>query len=708
MQPQRRSEPGRSALQRRGVLPRPTGFLAPERLRADLRLALRGILGLMVPVLLGRALDLPAFDMVGIAAFLLTFGDVTGSEEPRQIIRLAVATVLGATALASGVIAGSHALGATAGMFVWGAAAGLLGAYGNAGAAMGLPVTWSYLELGLTAPVHTLSHAFALAALYAGGGLWAVILASVINVIGPYGPVRERTAQCYAVLATYLERALCAHSERLALEVPSPETRVRLAIASARLLAARTRQRQQAMSEVGQRLMALVELADHLFSLSAALRDSLVLSAPDQSDAVLIEAVHSIPAAIAGRAKADAGRLSQRLEDVVGREPYDDASGLRGQIAGVVLTALQLATGEVVVPAVADAQNLHDPSSLLEPLRACLTWDSVVLRHALRFGVLVAAAVALQRVWNPPFGYWIPLTVTVVLKPYAGTTWTRAAQRLTGTVAGVAVGLVISAMISGWAGRAVATAAAFSLLLAVLPINYGWAVFFLSAGIIPYEDMLTGSVDWQTGLFRILNTGVGGVLALVGGRLLWLPSEIGTLQPTTAATIRAMARYAACIIGASKVDDDLEQAHRRAGLMNSNLQACFQRTMREVAPAPDRFQAYLLLVTTLQNLLLSLNTLRTVGVRPELTSAEGKRFADEVVLDLEHLGDALGAGRRPASLNSAALYAVSRAMARDGDGTSLRRIVITRIGQQVLALYAAAERLVAERPPVDQRVNGPG
>jgi len=79
-----------------------------------------------------------------------------------------------------------------------------------------------------------------------------------------------------------------------------------------------------------------------------------------------------------------------------------------------------------------------------------------------------------------------------------------------------------------------------------------------------------------------------------------------------------------------------------------------------------------------------------------------------VVLDLEHLGDALGAGRRPASLNSAALYAVSRAMARDGDGTSLRRIVITRIGQQVLALYAAAERLVAERPPVDQRVNGPG
>jgi hypothetical protein len=42
-------------------------------------------------------------------------------------------------------------------------------------------------------------------------------------------------------------------------------------------------------------------------------------------------------------------------------------------------------------------------------------------------------------------------------------------------------------VISGWAAQAVMVATAFSLLLAVLPINYAWAVFFLSAGIIPFE-----------------------------------------------------------------------------------------------------------------------------------------------------------------------------------------------------------------------------
>src|SRR5215472_18672526 len=189
MKPQPATEPERSVPRPRGVLPKPTGFLTLESLRPHLRLSLRGVLGLMVPILLARALDLPALTLVGIPAFLLTFGDVTGSEQPRQLIRLAIGTVLGATALASGVIAGSHTGAATAGMFTWGLFAGLLGAYGSAGAAMGLPVAWAYLELGLTTPVHTIGHALALAALYAVGGVWAVILASLINVIGPYGPL---------------------------------------------------------------------------------------------------------------------------------------------------------------------------------------------------------------------------------------------------------------------------------------------------------------------------------------------------------------------------------------------------------------------------------------------------------------------------------------------------------------------------------------
>ena len=696
------TDPEWAARRHRNMPPRPTGFLAPERLRPDLRLGLRGILGLMVPILLGRALDLPAFDLAGIAAFLLTFGDVTGSDEPRKLVRLGIGTGLGAAALASGVVAGSHTVAATAGMLAWGVAAGLLGSYGNAGAALGLPVVWTYLELGLTTQVHSPWRAFALASLYALGGVWAMILASLVNVIGPHGPLRERTAECYAVLATYLDRTLGAHGNLSAPHAISPETRVRQTIASARLLAARTRQGQQATSDVGQRLLALVELADQLFSLGAALGDASAVAASSYSDAVLIDALHGIAKAIAARADTEATyHLVRRLEGLLNRGTDDDASRLRGRIAEVLLTAVHVAAGEASVPAgtVADARDLRDRWPLFEPLRACLTWDSVVLRHAMRFGVLTAAAVTVQRLWDPPFGYWIPLTVSVVLKPYAGTTLTRGAQRLIGTVAGVAVGLVVSAVISGWAAQAVAVASAFFLLLAVLPINYAWAVFLLSAGIIPFEAMLTGSVDWQTGLFRIVNTGVGGVLALLGGRLLWLTSEVGTLQPMAAATMRAMARYATCTLGTLGDEADLEQAHRQAGLMNSNLQAVFQRTMRELNRESAQFHAYLLAVTMLQRLLVSLNTLRIIGARPELALPEGKRFAGDLVRELERLGDALESGTRPAPPQELgeAQHALRRAMAGTAGGLSLRYIVVARIARQVLTLHIAAAQLIVER-----------
>ncbi len=58
------TEPERAVARLRGMLPKPTGFLTPESLRPDPRLALRGVLGLMLPVLLGRVLDLPALDLV--------------------------------------------------------------------------------------------------------------------------------------------------------------------------------------------------------------------------------------------------------------------------------------------------------------------------------------------------------------------------------------------------------------------------------------------------------------------------------------------------------------------------------------------------------------------------------------------------------------------------------------------------------------------
>ena len=121
--------------------------------------------------------------------------------------------------------------------------------------------------------------------------------------------------------------------------------------------------------------------------------------------------------------------------------------------------------------------------------------------------------------------------------------------------------------------------------------------------------------------------------------------------------------------------------------------------MRELDREPARFHGYLLAVTMLQRLLLSLNTLRIIGVQPELTLPEGKRFADALTLELQRLGDALEGGTRPASSEELgkALDALRGAMPQTASGASLRPIVIARIAQQVLTLHVAAAHLIVER-----------
>ena len=108
-------------------------------------------------------------------------------------------------------------------------------------------------------------------------------------------------------------------------------------------------------------------------------------------------------------------------------------------------------------------------------------------------------------------------------------------------------------------------------------------------------------------------------------------------------------------------------------------------------PAPSRHDR-----RTKGSQALSLNTLRMIGIQPELTLPEGKPFAGDLTLELERLGDLLESGTRPASTQELgkALDALRGAMARTARGASLRPIVIARIAQQVLILHVAAAQIV--------------
>ncbi len=88
--------------------------------------------------------------------------------------------------------------------------------------------------------------------------------------------------------------------------------------------------------------------------------------------------------------------------------------------------------------------QLHNTWAIL---RANLTFRSTAFRHAIRLGVALLIASALARLLPLPLqrGYWIPLTVLLILRPDFTSTFTRGVARFLGTILGVVLtGLLIS------------------------------------------------------------------------------------------------------------------------------------------------------------------------------------------------------------------------------------------------------------------------
>src|SRR5262245_49210322 len=713
------------------------GLFAVERRPLDLRLAARGTAGLMAPLLLGQALGWPNLTVIAFPAFLLAFGDLT--EDRGWLRRLAAGSLAGAAAVATGALAGAHLTSAALAMLCWGVALGLAGAYGDGAAAMALPVAWMFLELGLTAPRHTLGEAGRLALLMLAGGAWAIALAWAIRAIVPNRPLAAATPRAFALLADYLDgtpgrggRSVAPSAPVDARYAPSPETRVRAAIAEARFLAVDVRRRHTSASFAGQRLVVLIELADQVFSIGALLseaREPLACrraAAAGEPDAVgdaevLAAAARAIARVLAGRADASAiaradGELARLGSPHAPGEPAT-AEADRAEIgAGAAIRlrhALALAGGEggatdEMERLGAEAELSVAPRSpltrLAAPVRACLDRRSVIGRHALRYGLVTAVAVAIDRWLDAPFSYWMPLTVTVVLKPFAGSTFTRGGQRIAGTLAGVTVGLLAVSVADGPLARIALAGGAFFATIAVLPLNYALVVFFLSAGIVPFEELLGGPTDTRVGMLRVLYTFAGGVLALAGGYLVWPSFERKSLPALLSAALRSMARYADGALAAAggPPPAPFKAAHRQAGLDNTNLQASFQRVAVEPGERPEDLEAALLAVVALQRLLVSLNGLSRLGPGAPEDSRAWARLRALVSRGLVDLPAAMGGGPAPAPLPE--LAAAAGAIAARLEARAARHDLplareAERIAWQVAALRTAVGRMAAAAPP---------
>ncbi|MND62601.1 Inner membrane protein YccS [compost metagenome] len=148
------------------------------------------------------------------------------------------------------------------------------------------------------------------------------------------------------------------------------------------------------------------------------------------------------------------------------------------------------------------------------------TADSELFRHSLRLTVIATFCLFLYYFFEIPRGYWIALTVMVVLQPDFSSTRLKAWDRVLGTLGGVLIGSLLIHYVKYEYVIFIVIAICLFLFFYFQARNYAIAVFFLTIELVALID-LTLPYDWHIGLYRMMNTILGGVIAVASAYLLW-------------------------------------------------------------------------------------------------------------------------------------------------------------------------------------------
>ncbi len=189
----------------------------------------------------------------------------------------------------------------------------------------------------------------------------------------------------------------------------------------------------------------------------------------------------------------------------------------RGELAflGGALALLGLAAHLLLLRATGRPWPTPDPSTTSVALGSLPEWP-----HALAVGGTAAAGLALALSLGLARDYWIMLTVVVVLRARFSDTIETGAARVGGTILGAALGaLVTLSVVPGAVQGALLLAFAF-LFFAVQRVNYLLYVVGLTVFVLVLLNLVypAGVVLAET---RVLDTVIGGALALAVAALLW-------------------------------------------------------------------------------------------------------------------------------------------------------------------------------------------
>ena len=297
-----------------------------------------------------------------------------------------------------------------------------------------------------------------------------------------------------------------------------------------------------------------------------------------------------------------------------------------------------------------DAWTLRPFAAVLNQSRRI---DPTLVRFTARLAVLLMLGVAIFEYWHIPRGYWLPLTIVVVLQPDYGSTRQRAAQRLLGTLVGGVIASLLLWLKLPPVLLMTATAGTIFAFSYYLRKNYAVAVFFITLLIVLLtESASTVTIDFT--IARLVATAAGGGLAMVAALLFWPVWERQRFPAYLAGALRANRDYLqllqARLAGGGTYDPPLVAAKRRAEVANGAVFASLQRMAADPKFQQEGLAQAAAIANGNQRLTRAFTTIALhLSPGAPLKQPEAARFAELAGNALEALAVSVGQSDAPAS-----------------------------------------------------------
>jgi uncharacterized membrane protein YccC len=203
-----------------------------------------------------------------------------------------------------------------------------------------------------------------------------------------------------------------------------------------------------------------------------------------------------------------------------------------------------------------------------------------------------------------------------------------------------------------------------SVGVALRRINYAVFAALVTPVFVLLAEVNAGNAHLTR--VRILDTVLGGALALVGAMTLWPTRDLERMPSLIAAVLRANQAYLETILG-RREPGAIVAARRRIGLATANAEAALQRLIGEAAPAA-RVQPVMTLVAYARRLSASITALASAP--PDPAHAALLQQALRALADAAQAGEPplppppLEEGTEPAQRLARQLRVVHSALAR--------------------------------------------